>query len=157
MLVRAFGVAGDALEMRLDLWVVIDLEMIGGVNAPPEVVISDLILAEIRDIGRLRRGKMRHQQDSRREGDSRREPAQGAVAHVSSPQRIEWTNGGHLTASGLTLAIMVSAAGSKARTDGVCRFSLTIRVEPRLGVLPRILRLSPSFDSPRGIKQPRSG
>ena len=54
LLIRAFGVAGDPLEMLLDLGVVVDLEMIGRVDVPPEVVVPDLVLAEVRDVRRLR-------------------------------------------------------------------------------------------------------
>ena len=72
-LVRAFGVAGDPLEMLLDLRVVVDLEMIGGVRVPLEVVELDPVLVEVRHEGRLRAGGNgagdEHEQE---EGDAER-------------------------------------------------------------------------------------
>ena len=90
MLVGALGVASHPLQVRLDLGVVVDLEVIGGVDAPLEVVVADLVLAEIRDVGRLRGGERRRKQDGDRKGGSHREqgPAPCAVAHVSSPRRV---------------------------------------------------------------------
>ena len=55
-LVGALGVADDPLEMLLDLRVVVDLEVIGRVDVPLEVVVADLVLAVVRDVARLRRG-----------------------------------------------------------------------------------------------------
>ena len=60
VLIRALGVARDALEMRLDLRVVIDLEVFGLVGVPVEVVVADLVLAEVRDVARLRVREARH-------------------------------------------------------------------------------------------------
>ena len=54
LLVGALGVAGDPLEMLLDLRVVVDLEVIGGVDVPLEVVVVDVVLAEVRHELRLR-------------------------------------------------------------------------------------------------------
>ena len=88
VLVRALGVAGHALEMLLDLGVVVDFEMVGGVDAPPEVVVANLVLPEVRDVGRLRRREGWREEASYHTRGSHLEPAQGAVAHVSSPRRV---------------------------------------------------------------------
>ena len=53
LLVGALGVAGDAFEVRLDLRVVVDLEVVGRVDVPLEVVVPDPVLAEIRHVRRL--------------------------------------------------------------------------------------------------------
>ena len=57
VLVGAFGVPGNPLEVRLDLRVVVDLEVIGLVDSPVEVVVADLVLAEIRNVIRLGGGR----------------------------------------------------------------------------------------------------
>ncbi len=55
VLIGALGVAGDALEVLLELRVVVDLEVIGRVDVPLEVVVADPVLPEIRHEWRLRR------------------------------------------------------------------------------------------------------
>ena len=55
VLIGALGVAGDALEVLLDLRVVVDLEVIRRVDVPLEVVVADPVLPEIRNERRLRR------------------------------------------------------------------------------------------------------
>ena len=55
LLVCALGVARDALEMLFDLRVVIDLEVVGRVDVPLEIVVPDPVLAEVRDVARLSR------------------------------------------------------------------------------------------------------
>ena len=57
VLIRALGIARDAFEMRLDLRVVIDLEVLGLIGVPREVVVADLILAEVGDVAGLRQRK----------------------------------------------------------------------------------------------------
>ena len=57
VLIRALGIARDAFEMRLDLRVVIDLEVFGLVGVPLEVVVADLVLAEVGDVAGLRQRK----------------------------------------------------------------------------------------------------
>ena len=62
VLIGAFGVAGDLLELRLDLRVVVNLEVVGRVDLPLEVVVADLVLAEVRHVlglGRRRRAPPR--------------------------------------------------------------------------------------------------
>ncbi len=54
LLVGALRVAGDAFEVRLDLGVVVNLEMVGGVDLPLELVVVDVVLAEVRHHRRLR-------------------------------------------------------------------------------------------------------
>ena len=54
MLVGALGVARHPLEVRLDLGVVVDDEVIGFVRPPLEVVVAHLILAVVRNVGGLR-------------------------------------------------------------------------------------------------------
>ena len=56
LLIRAFRVAGDALQVLFELRVVVDLEMIGLVHLPLEVVVMDVVLAEIWDEPCLRGG-----------------------------------------------------------------------------------------------------
>ena len=59
LLVGAFGVARDALEMLLDRLVVVDLEVIRRVDGPLERVVVDAVLAEIRHHLCLSRGEAR--------------------------------------------------------------------------------------------------
>ena len=54
LLIRALGVARDALEMLLVFGVVVDLEVIGLVDVPVELVVVDLVLAVVRRELRLR-------------------------------------------------------------------------------------------------------
>ena len=56
MLVGALGVAGDPLEVLLDLGVVVDLEVIRRVDVPLEVVVLDAVLVVVRHERRLRAG-----------------------------------------------------------------------------------------------------
>ena len=49
VLIRAFGVPGHPLEVRLDLGVVVDDEVIRLVREPLELVVADLVLAEVRE------------------------------------------------------------------------------------------------------------
>ena len=60
LLVCALGVAGDALQVLLGLGVVVNLEMIGRVDVPPEIVVADLVLAVVREKGRLCVASCRH-------------------------------------------------------------------------------------------------
>ena len=53
LLIRALRVAGDPLEVLLDLRVVVDLEMVRGVDVPLEIVVPDPVLAEVRHVRRL--------------------------------------------------------------------------------------------------------
>ena len=54
LLIRALGVARDALEVALVLGVVVDLEVVGLVDVPLELVVMDLVLAVVRRELRLR-------------------------------------------------------------------------------------------------------
>ena len=54
VLVGALGVARHPLEVRLDLGVVVDDEVIGFVRPPLEVVVTHLVLAVVRDVRGLR-------------------------------------------------------------------------------------------------------
>ncbi len=54
VLIRAFRVARDPLEVLLDLRVVVNLEVFGRVDLPLEVVVADLVLAEVGNVRRLR-------------------------------------------------------------------------------------------------------
>ncbi len=56
LLIRAFRVAGDALQMLFELRVVVDLEMIRLVHLPLEGVVVDVVLAVVRDEPCLRGG-----------------------------------------------------------------------------------------------------
>ena len=69
-----FGVAGDPLEMLLDIGVVVDLEVVGRVDVPVEVVVVDVVLAEVRDERRLRAARPRPARttaNEQRRGDER--------------------------------------------------------------------------------------
>ncbi len=55
LLVGALRVAGNPLEVLLEIRVVVDLEMVGGVDVPVEVVVMNVVLAEIGHERRLRR------------------------------------------------------------------------------------------------------
>ena len=54
LLIGAFRVARDPLEVLLEFRVVVDLEVLGRVDAPLEIVVLDAVLAEIGDEPRLR-------------------------------------------------------------------------------------------------------
>ena len=54
LLIRALGVAGDPLEVPLVFRVVVNLEMVGLINMPLELVVVDLVLAVVRRDLRLR-------------------------------------------------------------------------------------------------------
>ena len=56
LLVRALGVARHALEVLLELGVVVDLEMVRRVDVPVELVVVDVVLPEVGDERRLRGG-----------------------------------------------------------------------------------------------------
>ena len=86
VLIRAFGIPGHPLEMRLDLRVVVHDEVIGLVRLPVELVVADLVLAEVRDVRGLGRGRLHGQSERRRERDCERHPAK--AAHVTSPCRV---------------------------------------------------------------------
>ena len=73
LLVGALGVARDPFEMLLDLGVVVDLEMIGRVRVPLEVVVLDPVLVVVRHEGRLRAGGHgARDEDEHEEGDAER-------------------------------------------------------------------------------------
>ncbi len=54
LLIGALGVAGDPLEVPFVFRVVIDLEVVGLVDVPVELVVMDLVLAVVRRELRLR-------------------------------------------------------------------------------------------------------
>ena len=57
LLVSAFGVARDPLQVHFELGIVVDLEVLGLVGVPHEVVVADLILAEVGNVAGLRQRK----------------------------------------------------------------------------------------------------
>ena len=129
LLVRAFRISGHPLEMLLDLGVVVDLEVIGGVDVPPEVVVPDLVLAEIRDVGRLGHGRQGagEQQRRRQPCETSRQAARRARAHTgllagsNTESRGRGRNGWHLTVShGLKPQPRIGqdSPRSKPRTSG---------------------------------------
>ena len=73
LLVRALGVARDAFEVRFDLGVVVDLEVVGRVDVPLEIGVADLVLAVVGDVRGLRQ----------RVGD---EPARHQQEHAHCPE-----------------------------------------------------------------------
>ena len=58
VLIGALGVAGHPLEVRLDLGVVVDLEVIGLIDVPVELVVANGVLPVVGNVARLslRRG-----------------------------------------------------------------------------------------------------
>ncbi|PYR26436.1 MAG: hypothetical protein DMF98_09015 [Acidobacteria bacterium] len=73
LLVRAFGVAGQPFEMLLELRVVVNLEVVGGIDVPVELVVVDVVLAEVGHHGRLcRRDARRAGKQERQERDEHR-------------------------------------------------------------------------------------
>ena len=58
LLIGALRVAGDALEVLLQRRVVVDFEVVGGVDEPLELVVVDVVLAEVRHHLRLRGGAL---------------------------------------------------------------------------------------------------
>ncbi len=75
VLVGALRIPGHPLEVRLDFRVVVHDEVIRLVRVPGEFVVADLVLAEVRDIRGLGRGRLHGQGERRRERDSDRHPA----------------------------------------------------------------------------------
>ncbi len=69
MLICALGVARDTLEMRLDLRVVVDLEVIGLIDVPVEAVVANLILAVVGDVPGLRLRRDRRHEDRQQAED----------------------------------------------------------------------------------------
>ena len=61
VLIGAFRIPGHPLEVRFDLRVVVHDEVIRLVRVPGEVVVADLVLAEIRDVRGLGRGRLHGQ------------------------------------------------------------------------------------------------
>ncbi len=66
LLIRALGVAGDAFEVLLQCRVVVNLEVVGGVDEPLELVVVNVVLAEVRHHLRLRGGGGGETGDERR-------------------------------------------------------------------------------------------
>ena len=58
-LVGALGELGDPLQMRLDLRVEVDVEVVGLVDVPLELLVPDAVLAVIRKVWRLGGGQIR--------------------------------------------------------------------------------------------------
>ena len=92
LLIRALGVAGDALQVLLDLGVVINLEVIGGVDHPLELVVVDVVLAEIGDQRRLRARRRRaaghDDRGEERGGSEGRGQQRHARAHKQIPRKV---------------------------------------------------------------------
>ena len=95
VLIRALGIAGDAFEMRLNFRVVVDLEVFGLVGVPLEVVVADLVLAEVGDITGLRQrkaGRAGQRQHGREQPRPRRQrlPQRGthndSLEHLTDPE-----------------------------------------------------------------------
>ena len=72
LLIGAFRVAGDALEVLLDVGVVVNLEVVGGVDVPLEVVVVDVVLAEVGNKRRLGGSGPGQRRQEQRGGDDRR-------------------------------------------------------------------------------------
>jgi hypothetical protein len=93
LLVGALGVTRDPFEVLLDLGVVEDLEVVGRIDLPLEVVEPDPVLAEIRDVRSLGEGieTGAEEQSQRQQGHAgRRGAARLARAHMSpQEQRIQ--------------------------------------------------------------------
>ena len=88
MLIGALGVAGHPFEVRLDLGVVVDREVVGFVGPPLEVVVPHLVLAVVRNVGGLRRERCREREDRHQDRGNRKEGAVPcADAHVTTPRR----------------------------------------------------------------------
>ena len=89
LLIGTLGIARDAFEMRLELRVVVDLEVVGRVDVPLEIVVADLVLAEIRHVGSLGECVGNEPGDQNQKGQQgrpetgRRQPACAAVTHDS--------------------------------------------------------------------------
>jgi hypothetical protein len=91
LLVGAFRVRGHALELRLQVRVVIHLEVVGRVDLPLEVVVPDTVLPVIRHVWSLRESLFdtARQKTDRRKSDRQRGDgaARIARAHRISPRK----------------------------------------------------------------------
>jgi hypothetical protein len=81
LLIGAFGVAGDPLEVRLQRGVVQDFEMVGGVDEPLELVVMRVVLAEVGHHRRLGRGDGRVAAEQHRGESGDQASGQHAGAH----------------------------------------------------------------------------
>ena len=79
-LVGALGVAGHTLEVRLHLGVVVDLEVVRGVDLPVEIAVVDQVLPEIRNERRCRPLRLRRPGETA-DGHARR-TATNAARHA---------------------------------------------------------------------------
>jgi len=85
LLIRALGVTGHAFEVLFLGRVVVDLEMVGGVDVPVEVAPPNQVLAVVRNERSLRASHRRgrqEQQGGQQRQDPRRGDTQGAGAHT---------------------------------------------------------------------------
>ena len=95
VLIRALRVRGHALQMRLDLRVVVDREVIGLVDQPLEAVVVDLVLPQVRHIRGLGRHGARCRHDGSRDSECQSreaDPAPSAVPHAPSPRGSDQPN-----------------------------------------------------------------
>ena len=83
VLVGALRVGRHPLEVLLDLRVVIDLEVVGLVDMPVEVVVPDPVLAKVGDVGGLGCDRRRHEAGDRKldGAQENRKDARAAHAH----------------------------------------------------------------------------
>jgi hypothetical protein len=96
VLIRALGVAGHPLEMRLDRRVVVNGEVVSLVGPPLEVVVARLVLAVVRDIGGLRGDRCRERED-RHNGCGHRK--KGAVPCADAHRDVSSKLGGGVRAT----------------------------------------------------------
>src|SRR5262245_39482483 len=89
--------------MLLDLRVVVDLEVVGGVDVPVEPVVVNVVLAEVRNKGRLRRGEAcptdDEQRDKHRDGDERASSRSTTRGQAHTHKHYLWTANSRMTQS----------------------------------------------------------
>src|SRR6185369_13448833 len=114
----ALGVAGDPFQMLFERRIVIDFEMVRGVDVPLELVVVGVVLAEIRDHRGL--SPSRHRLAAEPEGSESSDQASGqhAGAHRRYLERATTVreSGGDLTVDGEAPANAVLATRGAGRS-----------------------------------------
>jgi hypothetical protein len=97
VLICAFGVAGHTLEVLFDVGVVVDLEVVGGVDVPVEAVVVDVVFPEIRNKRRLCGGQgcpaAHKERDKHGDGDQRASSRRSTRGQAHAHKQYLWESG----------------------------------------------------------------
>src|SRR4029453_12065615 len=90
LLIRTLGVGGDPFEVLLQRRIVVNLEVVGRIDVPLELVVMDVVLAEVRNHLRLRRcgGAQAGDEPGHPQRDGRRADREGhSGTHRQGPRK----------------------------------------------------------------------